>query len=278
MYHLLVTHERVSQERHAVTDQCVFAPRAIGNDGVWRVVCDVRHANGRLFQVPSARLQSGDRVLLLSLELQWASNDLATDVVFAISRPTDSIPLCKMRIPAGFAGRVPEIDSLLWRPSWASGDFKHDISQYAGMEAAILNAHSSALGSSVAVCDFELFRACDPFLVFLLKHRGKFPDLRPSDVALATHDAYRAPEDVLWRVSRSAMDRVQRFFRTAVFEQLRYDTDTALVIDEPECAPAAAAAATGERFAGVTALLTLRYMIVSPSVPKFDVVERELNI
>jgi len=233
-----------------------------------------------MYQMCALKLKPLERALILKLSILYTHNDCEEPIVFHVENLFPSINDGDCNHPdqtgeidivipgAHHAGPVPPSDRLLYEPNFVNlGDGFHAL-QYAGIENHIMNARSTCVTNAGSYTfatnmdsqqEYVAFMYNDPLVVFLMAHKQHFAELKSNDIHIT--------DDIIYLIRKSLVERVQQFFKNAVFPLLHY-TETPAVyfrLKNDMCEGA------------VSFMLQLDYVVISPGIESYHAIGIKLN-
>jgi len=301
----LVQYDHPEKETRTVTDLVTFHMR----DG--KLVPDARHLvpseDGQqyLFQCCPLNLKDRQKALIIDFKILYTLNDFDTPLQFAVETmfPVDEEVVEKVHRddvveegemhpdftgnaiihipPSAMSGPVPKDARIIYRPRYHDTNGGWNVPQYAGTEGHILHAKSThimvdevSLTSQLIdpECQYLAFMYTDPFITFVLEHHHLFREERDDDIKMVANESKQGGQ--IYLVRRPFVERIQRFFKNAVYPFFNYTENDAI------------------RFAWkvypkmhsknldpvVAFMVQLDYMVISPHVPRIEVNGIKLNI
>jgi hypothetical protein len=162
----------------------------------------------------------------------------------------------------GQAGVIAKHDRLIYEPNFLN--LGVNLLPFVGAEHHILEARSSCV-SSDENHDACVFSYTDPLVVFLMAHRAHFRATADDDIVSTT----RPQQGPVYAIRRALVRRVQDFFRTAVYPQIRHVRAGGLRFRLPQ-APCKAGT--------VVMMLRADYLVVSARMPQWEATTLQLNV
>lgn len=277
---ILTEHQLPHREVRSVVDSVTFSIVQ------GRLVADERHrvkGEAHLIQVCSLKLQEHERAIISGFNLLFAMNDFDIALEFCVEpmfevhpehsyspedlvveddngeKHPDETGTPMFCVPSRrYDGVVHPEDRCIYKPRYAELGF--NVPAYAGLENHILNANSTCISEKGIHSDYRAFKSTDPFLVYILQNRHLFKELRDDDIR-----AYKSDETApLYLVRKTFVERVQEFFKSALFPLFNYTHNDAVRIawkTQPKMHH------TSCTHPVVTLMFQLDFIVVSPSLP-----------
>lgn len=254
-HHYLIEYQHHKKELHNAVDCVCFH---LLKDSLL-LESDARHPNGsQLFDFKLKR--STDKVLILSVDLVYCTNDTGQDVEMHLEST-------RFVIPKNANGMVPANDQRIYEPNLVNLGL--NIQHYAGLEESILNARSF----SVDACTYpnEIFLPTDPLIVFMCQYRSKLPWIRVDDIVQVKNGTH-------YRVNKECLDKTRTFFQEAIFPLFHYVRTNSLNLTwKKQIEPKEdEERKRNDGFAMIVCYFRIDYILLTEEMPKISIKQTRL--
>lgn len=223
--------------------------------------------------MPRLRTNPDDKALIMSIEVVFALNHYPQDIVVNISDlfpPTknreehihpDYTGRCFFTIPAGHNGAIHRPISMVYQPNMVN--LGVNICTYAGIEDHIAGARSTVASSTTLNTDsYQVFRATDPIVIFLVSHSHNMTDFVPADMILI-----KEGDETFYMLSKSIIANVQRFFRNTIYPLFHYTKFENTKVTAKRDDEQHQQAAEGRKQIAY-AVFEVQYVLIRPTIPQ----------